>query len=114
MGRTEKGVNNVSMIWMANFANSDSSHVRRILLSVDLKPDKKAKIHGVPESVLKELDRGFFSDKNAGDPLPDWRTWLDQPETLPELLAKGEKELRLLLDDLRVQPFVCRILPYLP
>jgi hypothetical protein len=70
-----------------------------------------ATIDGVPKTALDKLDEGFFSNDNA--PLPKWGKWLNEPEKLPELLAKN-KELRLPLDDLRVQPFVSRILPDRP
>jgi hypothetical protein len=68
-----------------------------------------ATIEGVPETALKKLDEAFFSDNDPSALLPKWGEWLDQPEKLPKLLA-DEKELRLPLDDLRVQPFVSRIL----
>ena len=61
--------------------------------------------------VAEELDRGFLRDRSPVPPAA-WQKWLETPYELPKLLDdQANKELLLPLDDLRVRPFVSRIVP---
>jgi hypothetical protein len=61
--------------------------------------------------VARELTRGFLSENGKKFKLPIWLEWLHSPYDLCEILSRPNvQELKLPLSDLRVQPFVSRIL----
>ena len=66
-----------------------------------------------PGDKLKELITRFYLGSSADDDLPDRLEWLEHPYRLPGILdwmKSLKEELLLPLDDLRVRPFVSKIL----